>query len=132
VSTKNQIVVLLQKLQAEHGCSYMLISHDLPIVRHIRSRIAVMYAGRIVEQGAARRVVDRPAHPHTMALVSASPYPNPARERARPKVVLTGSPFRTLAAENRSASGLPSGGGRQSARPPRPGQRSGSTSARKV
>jgi peptide/nickel transport system ATP-binding protein len=92
VSTKNQIVVLLQKLQAEHGCSYMLISHDLPIVRHISSRIAVMYAGRIVEQGPARRVVDRPAHPYTMALVSASPYPNPARERARPKVVLTGDP----------------------------------------
>lgn len=92
VSTKNQVAALLRRLQQESRTSYLFISHDLPIVRHVSTRIAVMYAGRIVEVGPADRVCDRPAHPYTAALVSASPYPHPQRERERPRIVLQGDP----------------------------------------
>jgi oligopeptide/dipeptide ABC transporter ATP-binding protein len=97
VSTKNQVAGLLRRLQQENRTSYLFISHDLPIVRRLSARIAVLYAGRIAEIGPANRVCDQPAHPYTMALVSASPYPHPRRERERRRIVLQGDPPGPLA-----------------------------------
>ncbi|WEX91669.1 ABC transporter ATP-binding protein (plasmid) [Sinorhizobium garamanticum] len=73
VSVQAQIVNLLMDLQREHGLGILFISHDLRIVRHVSDRIVVMYLGRVVEEGRADAVIDRPAHPYTRALVSALP-----------------------------------------------------------
>lgn len=73
VSVQAQVINLLMDLRARHGLSYLFISHDLSVVRHISDRIAVMYLGRIVECGDSREVIDRPRHPYTRALVSSIP-----------------------------------------------------------
>ena len=92
VSIQAQIINLLAQLSRELGLTLVFISHDLSVVRHIADRIAVMYLGKIVELGAATEVFDRPAHPYTQALVSAVPVPDPAREKLRRRIVLTGDP----------------------------------------
>ena len=79
VSVQGEILNLLAELQRAKGLSYLLISHNLPVVRHISDRIAIMYLGRIVEQGPCALVFDRPAHPYTDALVKGVPQPDPAR-----------------------------------------------------
>ena len=79
VSVQGEILNLLAELQRERGLSYVLISHNLPVVRHISDRIAIMYLGRIVEQGPCALVFDRPAHPYTDALVTGVPQPDPAK-----------------------------------------------------
>ena len=79
VSVQGEILNLLADLQRAKGLSYLLISHNLPVVRHISDRIAIMYLGRIVEQGPCALVFDRPAHPYTDALVKGVPQPDPAR-----------------------------------------------------
>ena len=68
-------------LQAEHGLSYLIITHNLPVVRHIADRLAIMYLGRIVEDGPAADIFARPAHPYTRALVEGVPQPDPDRRR---------------------------------------------------
>lgn len=73
VSVQAQILKLLAQLQADFGISYLFISHDMGVIRHVADDIAVMYLGRIVEHGPARRVLEHPAHPYTMALLSAAP-----------------------------------------------------------
>jgi oligopeptide/dipeptide ABC transporter ATP-binding protein len=78
VSVGAQVLNLLAALQAERGLSYVLISHELPVVRYLADRVVVLYAGRIVEQGAAREVLDRPAHPYTAALRAAALTVDPA------------------------------------------------------
>ncbi|MEO5724964.1 MAG: oligopeptide/dipeptide ABC transporter ATP-binding protein [Ilumatobacteraceae bacterium] len=83
VSTQSQVIGLLEDLQAETGVAYLFIAHDLPVVRHISDRIAVMYRGRIVETGPADRLCDNPAHPYTEALLAASPIPDPVEQRRR-------------------------------------------------
>ncbi len=88
VSIQAQIVNLLQDLQAELGLAYLFVAHDLSVVRHISDRVAVMYLGRIVEEGTKAEVFGRPAHPYTQALLSAAPIPDPAARRAR--IVLEG------------------------------------------
>ncbi|MGR3805716.1 dipeptide ABC transporter ATP-binding protein [Marinibacterium profundimaris] len=81
VSVQGEILNLMADLQAEHGLSYLIITHNLPVVRHIADRIAIMYLGRIVEDGPAAEVFARPAHPYTRALVEGVPQPDPDRRR---------------------------------------------------
>jgi oligopeptide transport system ATP-binding protein len=83
VSIQAQIVNLLQDLQDELGVAYLFISHDLNIVEHVAHRVAVMYLGRIVEQGDAPSLYARAHHPYTRALLSAVPVADPARKRLR-------------------------------------------------
>ena len=73
LSVQAQVLNLLNELQQELGVSYIFISHDLSVVRHVADRVAVMYLGRIIETGATEDVFDRPRHPYTAALMSASP-----------------------------------------------------------
>lgn len=90
VSIQAQIISLLQRLQAEFGLTYLVISHDLSVVRRISDRIAVVYLGRIVEQGSARDIGERARHPYTLSLLSAVPVPDPVVEATRERIVLEG------------------------------------------
>ncbi|MFE2105731.1 dipeptide ABC transporter ATP-binding protein [Kitasatospora sp. NPDC059463] len=92
VSIQAGVLNLLQSLKAELGLSYLFVSHDLSVIRHLADRVSVMYLGRTVEQGAVSEVFDRPRHPYTRALLSAVPLPDPAAERARSRVLLAGDP----------------------------------------
>jgi oligopeptide/dipeptide ABC transporter ATP-binding protein len=83
VRTQAQIVALLQSLQEKLGLSYLFIAHDLVIVRHVAHRVAVMFAGQVVELGDAAQVYDDPRHPYTRALLDAVPVPDPALQRRK-------------------------------------------------
>jgi oligopeptide/dipeptide ABC transporter ATP-binding protein len=106
VSIRSQILNLMKRLQANHGLTYVFISHDLSVVRYIADRIGVMYLGKLVELGTGDEVYARPAHPYTAGLLSSVPVPNPAVQRARTAVPMigelpsplhppSGCPFRT-------------------------------------
>ena len=82
VSIQAQVVNLLMDLRRDRDLAMLFISHDLHIVRHLCDRIVVMYLGRIVEEGPARRVFDTPAHPYTRALLSSTPSLHPRRDAA--------------------------------------------------
>ncbi|MFN0153764.1 MAG: dipeptide ABC transporter ATP-binding protein [Gaiella sp.] len=90
VSVRAQILNLLMDLQRRLGLSYLFISHDLSTVRHVCDRVAVMYGGRFVEVADADRIFSAPQHPYTMALLSAVPIADPARERERERIRLQG------------------------------------------
>lgn len=90
VSIQAQIVGLLQRLRDEMGLAFLLIAHDLAVVRHLSQRVAVMYLGTIVETGTASDVYERPQHPYTQALLSAAPIADPDLERQRERIVLRG------------------------------------------
>ncbi|MGE0718826.1 MAG: ABC transporter ATP-binding protein [Alphaproteobacteria bacterium] len=77
VSIQAQILLLLDRLKERRGLGFVFISHDLGVVRHFCRRVAVMYLGRIVEDGPAERIFDEPLHPYTRALRDASPVPDP-------------------------------------------------------
>jgi peptide/nickel transport system ATP-binding protein len=89
VSVAAQVINLLQDLQARFGMAYLFISHDLKVVRQIADEVAVMYLGRIVEQGPPEALFHAPAHPYTQALVSAVPTP---LRGTRERIVLQGDP----------------------------------------
>ncbi|MGW0769116.1 dipeptide ABC transporter ATP-binding protein [Streptomyces sp. NPDC002676] len=101
VSVQAGVVNLLARLKRELGLAYLVVAHDLAVMRHFSDRIAVMYLGHIVETGSTEALFEDPKHPYTEALLSAIPVPDPQRERSRERIVLEG--------EQPSASRLPQG-----------------------
>jgi oligopeptide/dipeptide ABC transporter ATP-binding protein len=99
VSVQSQILNLIMDLQDRFGLSYLFISHDLSVIKHVSNKVAVMYLGRIVEKGNVDVIFDSPKHPYTKALMSASPVPEPNRSIDRIK----------LEGEIPSAMNIPSG-----------------------
>jgi oligopeptide transport system ATP-binding protein len=90
VSIQTQIITLLIRLREEMNLTYLFIAHDLSVVRHISDRVAVMYLGKIMEITNSDELYDNPLHPYTQALLSAVPIPDPAVDRQRKRVLLTG------------------------------------------
>lgn len=88
VSIQAQIVNLMQDLQKELGLTYLFIAHDLKVVEHISTRVAVMYLGKVVEMATAEELYQQPKHPYTKALLSAIPIPDPTYKKER--VILKG------------------------------------------
>ncbi|RYC04116.1 ABC transporter ATP-binding protein [Nocardioides zhouii] len=90
VSIQAQVINLLQDLQDELGLTYLVVAHDLAVVRHISDRIGVMYLGGLVEESDGAELYDVPLHPYTRALMSAVPVPDPQVEDTREQILLTG------------------------------------------
>jgi oligopeptide/dipeptide ABC transporter ATP-binding protein len=91
VSVQAQILALLRDLRRARGLTYLFVSHDLGVIRHMCDRVAVMYLGRLVEEGPKAAIFAKPRHPYTQALISVVPVPDPAR-RDRPRVLPQGEP----------------------------------------
>jgi len=90
VSIQSQVLNLLLELQERLGLTYLFISHDLSVVKHVSHRVGVMYLGKLVEMAPVDQLFRQPRHPYTQALLGAVPIPDPVEQRRRPKVVLTG------------------------------------------
>ncbi|MGH2910043.1 MAG: ABC transporter ATP-binding protein [Solirubrobacteraceae bacterium] len=92
VSIQAQVINLLDDLQNEFSLSYVFVAHDLSVVRHVSDRILVMYLGKVMEVSPAEELYHKPIHPYTSALMSAIPIPDPHRNRARERLVVSGEP----------------------------------------
>jgi peptide/nickel transport system ATP-binding protein len=90
VSIRAQVLNLMKRLQASHGLTYVVISHDLAVVKYMADRIGVMYLGKLVELGSAQDIYERPAHPYTAGLIATIPIPEPVAERAKKGVAVRG------------------------------------------
>ncbi len=81
VSVQGDVLNLMTRLQRDHGLAFIIITHNLPVVRHISDHLAIMYFGRIVEQGGNEAIFTQPAHPYTAALINGVPQPDPSKRR---------------------------------------------------
>jgi peptide/nickel transport system ATP-binding protein len=90
VSIQSQILNLMKRLQGERDLTYVVISHDLSVLRYLADRIGIMYLGKLVEHGPSREVYERPAHPYTAALLEAIPVPDPTDSSHETKLGLKG------------------------------------------
>ncbi|WP_078662778.1 ABC transporter ATP-binding protein [Streptomyces bicolor] len=90
VSIQAQVINLLDDLQKELGLTYVIVAHDLSVIRHVSDKVAVMYLGKVVEIGGRDSLYAGPMHPYTVALMSAIPVPDPRRRVKRERIVLTG------------------------------------------
>jgi peptide/nickel transport system ATP-binding protein len=99
VSVQGEILNLMRDLQIRQHLAYLIITHNLPVVRHISDRLAIMYLSRIVEQGGCDKIFENPAHPYTEALVKGIPQPDPDKRRD----------FMTIEGEVPSLTNRPSG-----------------------
>jgi oligopeptide transport system ATP-binding protein len=90
VSIQAQILNLFKDLQEEFGLTYLFIAHDLAVIQYVSTRVAVMYLGVIVELSGSADLYRKPMHPYTQALLSAAPIPDPAIEKARKRIILSG------------------------------------------
>jgi peptide/nickel transport system ATP-binding protein len=90
VSIRAQVLNLMKRLQASHGLTYVVISHDMAVVKYMAERIGVMYLGKLVELGSADDIYQRAAHPYTAGLIAAIPVPQPAVERAKKGAAIRG------------------------------------------
>jgi oligopeptide/dipeptide ABC transporter ATP-binding protein len=84
------VLNLMKRLQAAHGLTYVVISHDLSVVKYMADRIGVMYLGKLVEIGSGQDIYERPAHPYTAGLIAAIPVPEPAAEKAKRGAAIRG------------------------------------------
>jgi peptide/nickel transport system ATP-binding protein len=90
VSIRAQVLNLMKRLQASHGLTYVVISHDLAVVKYMADRIGVMYLGKMVELGSGQDIYERAAHPYTAGLIATIPVPKPALERAKKGAAIRG------------------------------------------
>ncbi len=90
VSIRAQVLNLMKRLQASHGLTYVVISHDLAVVKYMAERIGVMYLGKLVELGSGDDIYERAAHPYTAGLIATIPVPKPAQERAKKGAAIRG------------------------------------------
>jgi peptide/nickel transport system ATP-binding protein len=90
VSIQSQVINLMKDLQDSFGLTYVVISHDLSVVKYLADRIGIMYLGKLVEVGPSEVIYDHPAHPYTEALLTAIPIPDPVKERAKPPGFIKG------------------------------------------
>jgi peptide/nickel transport system ATP-binding protein len=90
VSIRAQVLNLMKRLQASHGLTYVVISHDLAVVKYMADRIGVMYLGKMVELGSGQDIYERAAHPYTAGLIATIPAPKPTAERAKREVAIKG------------------------------------------
>jgi oligopeptide transport system ATP-binding protein len=90
VSVRAQVLNLMQRLQQQFNLTYLFVSHDLSVVKHVADRVAVMYLGKIVELADRDELYVAPKHPYTKALLSAVPIPDPKIEKRRQRIILSG------------------------------------------
>ena len=90
VSIRSQILNLMRRLQAAHGLTYIVISHDLSVIRYLADRVGVMYLGKLVEMGTGADIYERPAHPYTLGLLNTIPVPDPDVEHAKSGIAVAG------------------------------------------
>ena len=90
VSIRSQVLNLMKRLQDTHGMTYLVISHDLAVVKYLSDRIGVMYLGKLVETGSAEDIYERAVHHYTAGLIATIPEPDPDRERSKTMVPIKG------------------------------------------